>query len=88
MNNSWIVGLLCRRNYALVTNINTKGTTDSLFFQYNESLDGLGEDMFILSLNNNDKIRLITAPEYVTSLVGEVISRYLSTFLFSIKKFS
>ena len=58
-----------------MANISTKGTTDSIFFQQSKTMYGSPEDMFILSLNNNDKIRLITAPDYVHSLVGDVIKR-------------
>ena len=61
-----------------MANISTKGTTDSLFFQYNATLYGSPEDMFIMSLNNTDKIRFITAPEYITRLAGDVIRRYYS----------
>ena len=68
---------ICRHNYALTANINTKGKTDSLFFQHNMTLYGSPEDMFILSLNEDDKIRLIRAPDYIIKLVGAVIRRYI-----------
>ena len=74
---SWVSDTLSiyRHNYDLVTNINTKGKTDSLFFQHNMTLYGSPEDMFILSLNNDDKIRLIRAPDGILKLVGDVIKR-------------
>jgi len=70
-----MIRVMRRHNYSLLANINTKGTTDSLFFQHNMALYGSPDDMFILSLNNDDKIRLIRAPDYIITMVGEVISR-------------
>jgi len=70
-----MIRIMRKYNYAIVANISTKGTTDSIFFQQSKTMYGSPEDMFILSLNNNDKIRLITAPDYVHSLVGDVIKR-------------
>ena len=67
--------VVSRYNYTIVANISTKGTTDSIFFQHRESLYGSPEDMFIMSLNNNDKLRFITAPEYVHTLAEKVIRR-------------
>ena len=70
-----MIRVMRKYNYVIVANISTKGTTDSIFFQQSKRLYGSPEDMFILSLNNNDKIRLITAPDYVQGLVEEVIRR-------------
>ena len=76
LTNMYLI-MISRHNYAIVANISTKGTTDSIFFQHSQTLYGTPEDMFIMSLNNNDKIRFITAPDYVHTLAGEVIRRYL-----------
>merc|ERR1719315_308662 len=70
-----MIRVMRRHNYSLLANINTKGTTDSLFFQHNMALYGSPDDMFIMSLNNDDKIRLIRAPDYIITMVGEVIKR-------------
>jgi len=70
-----MIRVMRRNNYALLVNINTKDKTDSLFFQHNMALYGSPEDMFIMSLNDEDKIRLIRAPDYIIKLVGEVIKR-------------
>ena len=40
-----------RHKFELVTNLNIKGTTDSLLFQHRPSLQDIPEDLFILSLN-------------------------------------
>jgi len=70
-----IIRTMRRENYSLVANINTKDTTDNLFFQHSPALYGSPEDMFIMSLNNEDKIRFITAPAYITKLAGQFIRR-------------
>ena len=62
--------------YELVTNINIKGTTDSLLFQHRGSLLDNPEDMFIMSLNRNDRLRLIGAPSYVEIKTEEVIGEH------------
>ena len=71
--------------YELVTNLNVKGTTDSLLFQHKRSLSSrlpipralldYPEDMFIMSLNRNDRLRLIEAPRYIETKTKEVISQ-------------
>ena len=70
-----MIRVMRRYNYAIVANISTKGTTDSIFFQQSKNLYGSPEDMFIMSLNNDDKIRLITAPDYVHGIVRDAIRR-------------
>ena len=60
--------------YELVTNLNIKGTTDSLLFQHKRSLLDNPEDMFIMSLNRNDRLRLIGAPSYIELMTEEIIS--------------
>ena len=62
--------------YELVTNLNTKGTTDSLLFQHKSSLLNTPEDMFIMSLNRNDRLRIIGAPEYIHTDAEEVVAAH------------
>ena len=62
--------------YELVTNLNTKGTTDSLLFQHKCSLLTSPEDMFIMSLNRNDRLRIIGAPSYIESEAEEVVAEH------------
>ena len=45
--------------YELVTNMDIKGTSDSLMFQYRESMSGISNNFMIISLNGDDKLRLI-----------------------------
>ena len=62
--------------YELVTNLNTKGTTDSLLFQHKSSLLNTPEDMFIMSLNRNDRLRIIGAPNYIEIEAEEVVAEH------------
>jgi len=62
--------------FELVTNINLKGTTDSLMFQHKMSLQSGSEDMFAMSLNRNDRLRLICAPSYIVTACEEVLSQH------------
>ena len=62
--------------YELVTNLNTKGTTDSLLFQHKSSLLNTPEDMFIMSLNRNDRLRIIGAPNYIEIEAEEVVGEH------------
>jgi len=62
--------------YELVTNLNVKGTTDSLLFQHKRSLQASPEDMMMISLNRNDRLRLISSPTYVMTAVEEVVSQH------------
>ena len=59
-----------------MTNLNVKGTTDSLLFQHKESLQASPEDMLMISLNRNDRLRLISCPTYVITAVEDVISQH------------
>ena len=66
-----------KHKYELVTNLNTKGTTDSLLFQHKDSLQpDLREEMMMISLNRDDRMRLVACPGSVISLVEEVISQH------------
>ena len=59
----------------MISNLNTKGTTDSMLFQHNPNLSDFSqEDLFILSLNRNDRIRLISAPDYIVTSTAEVVT--------------
>ena len=62
--------------FELVTNVNLKGTTDSLMFQHKVSLQSGAEDMFAMSLNRNDRLRLICAPSYIVTASEEVLSQH------------
>ena len=46
-----IIQVARRHSFEMIVNIDTKGTTDSLFFQEKSCLFGSPEDMFIMSLN-------------------------------------
>jgi len=63
-----------RHKYDLVTNLNLKGTTDSLMFQHKMSLSDSAEDMFAMSLNRNDRLRLLCAPSYVVTSTEELVT--------------
>ena len=60
----------------MVVNIDTKGTTDSLFFQEKPCLFGSPEDMFIMSLNRYDRLRLIDAPEHMEKVMEDVAQKH------------
>ena len=59
-----------------MTNLNTKGTTDSLLFQHRDGLQGSPEDMLMISLNREDRLRLVSCPSYVTTAVEEVVRQH------------
>ena len=64
-----------KHKYDMICNLNTKGTTDSLMFQHNESLsDFRQEDMFIMSLNREDRLRFISSPDYIVTTAMEVVT--------------
>ena len=57
--------------------MNTKGTTDSLLFQHKKSLQAdLKEEMMMISLNRDDRMRLIACPGSIISVVEEVITQH------------
>ena len=60
--------------YEVVTNLNVKGTTDSLLFQHKPQLDEVPGAMFMISLNREDRLRLLEAPDYVITALEEVIT--------------
>ena len=70
-----VIQVARKHKYDLICNLNTKGTTDSLMFQHNESLtDFRQEDMFIMSLNRTDRLRFISAPDYIVTSAAEVVT--------------
>ena len=70
-----VIQVARKHKYDLISNLNTKGTTDSMLFQHNPNLSDFSqEDMFILSLNRNDRIRLISAPDYIVTSAEEVVA--------------
>ena len=72
-----VIQVARKHKYDLICNLNTKGTTDSLMFQHNPNLsDFRQEDMFIMSLNRNDRIRLISAPDYIVTSTADVVTSY------------
>ena len=71
-----IIRVARSHKYELVTNLNTKGTTDSLLFQHKSSLLNSPEDMFIMSLNRNDRLRIIGAPAYIETEAEEVVAEH------------
>ena len=64
-----------RHKFELVTNLNLTGTADSLLFQHKASLQDAPEDMFLISLNRDDRLRLVAAPSYVVTATEEVVAQ-------------
>ena len=69
--------------YELVTKMDIKGTSDSLMFQYRESLSGISNNFLIISLNGEDKLRLIHDPStdelyqrFLEATIEEVIKEF------------
>ena len=57
--------------------MNIKGTTDSLLFQHKKSLQSdLKEELMMISLNRDDRMRLIACPSSIISAVEEMISQH------------
>ena len=72
-----IVKLLQTHNFNLVANINFRGAADSLFFESRLTSFSLAtpEEMFVISLNRLDRLRLISASSEVLHCVGSVIQQ-------------
>ena len=77
-----IITDLFHRNWRLYGNANLKSTANTLFFQHDlnmtsgMSLTGLPlQDDFTLSLNGNDVVRLINAPQSLNSVVQDTLQR-------------
>ena len=69
--------LLQTHNFNLVANINFRGGLDTLFFESRLTTFSLAtpEEMFVLSLNRLDRLRLISANSEVLHCVGSVIQQ-------------
>ena len=64
-----------RHNYQLVTNLNLRGTTDSLMLQHNAATTTTHSDnLFALSLQQRDRLQLICAHDTVVAAVREVVT--------------
>ena len=72
-----LVKLLQTHNFNFVANINFRGAADSLFFESGLSNFSLAtpEEMFAISLNRLDRLRLISASSEVLHCVGSVIQQ-------------
>ena len=72
-----VIRVARKHKYDLISSLNVKGTTDSLMFQYNSALsDFHQDDMFIMSLNREDRLRLISAPNYIVTTAAELVTKY------------
>merc|ERR1712168_418186 len=60
-----LVSKLSEMQYDLYCNTNLSGTADTLFFRHSPELVRFSYEYFALSLNQNDRIRLIDVPEPV-----------------------
>ena len=64
-----------RHNYQLVTNLNLRGTTDSLMLQHNAATTTTHSDnLLALSLQQRDRLQLICAQDTVVAGVREVVT--------------
>ena len=69
-----IIATLRRHQWAFVCNINTKSTTDSLFFKFDPNIvPGEASEFCTISLNRDDRLRLIKVKEDVVSRIRQVI---------------
>ena len=69
-----IIAALRRHQWAFVCNVNTKSTTDSLFFRFEPDIvPGEGIEFCTISLNRSDRMRLIKVKEDVISRIRQVI---------------
>jgi hypothetical protein len=69
-----IIATLRRHQWAFVCNVNTKGTTDSLFFKFDPTIvPGESTEFCTISLNRDDRLRLIKVKEDVISRIRQVI---------------
>ena len=72
-----VIRVARKHKYDLISSLNVKGTTDSLMFQYNSALsDFHQDDMFIMSLNRHDRLRLISAPDYIVTTAAELVTKH------------
>ena len=69
-----VIEIAQANRFELRTNLDIKGTTDCMMFQYRESLSGSSQKLMMISLNGTDKMRLISAPAEVISVIEGVIT--------------
>lgn len=70
-----IIQKLSGRQYELYANSDLTGTADTLFFRYNPNLSG-EEQHLVISLNRNDRIRLINVPDYICSAIKNTVEKF------------
>ena len=70
-----VIQVARKEKFYMISNLNTNEITDSLMFQYNESLsDFRQQDMFIMSLNRKYRLRFISAPDYIMTSAADVVT--------------
>lgn len=74
-----IVGSLGQVKWRMLGATNLKGGTDSLFFVYDDNHYLCPEELAMLSLNRNDRIRLINFNPELTNIARDVILRFYQT---------
>ena len=72
-----IVKLFQTQNFKLIANVNFRGSTDSLFFESRVQSFGLAtpEEMFAVSLNRVDRLRLVASNSDLQHNVGSLIQQ-------------
>ena len=72
-----LVKLLQSQNFKLVANINFRGAADSLFFESRLSSFQLPspEEMFLVSLNRTDRVRVLSTNSDVVHNIGSLIQQ-------------
>ncbi|XP_048580053.1 uncharacterized protein LOC5501260 isoform X2 [Nematostella vectensis] len=71
---------LAQRQMVLHCNANLKSTADTLFFKYDPNvIPAQTANHFVISLNRNDRLRLINAPQPIIETVKQILSQYWST---------
>ena len=72
-----IVKLFQTQNFKLIANVNFRGSTDSLFFESRVQSFGLAtpEEMFAVSLNRVDRLRLVASNTELQHNVGSLIQQ-------------
>ena len=75
-----LINELDMRQWVLYGSSNLRGNSDTLFFRYDPSVmaDGSRLAGFVISLNKNDRLRCIDAPQDVTGCVKSMISQFWS----------
>jgi len=71
-----ILGRLGSIHYRLITGANIKGGTDSLFFVYDESYYTTPNELCFVSMNKNDRIRLINCVQLKPTIEKTITDHY------------